>query len=489
MKYKWFIITLLFSLSLVAADDKSLIIVTTNEVKNGSSKLSEFISEKEKRGFRILLATEDDFGGEDVKGQEKVFLIRNWLKENYEGYSFLLLIGNPHEKYGRIPMLNTFIRGEGAGTGPIKDMDITTDQYYGYLEENWDTNGDGIYAEYSKDSDGFLFNPGLIVGRIPYYGDLGELDGILETAIKYMNADENEVSYRKKALLPMSFIWFEGYINVSVEMDENRDTADTSEWMIENVFKKHDDVTYTRLYEEDGHMVSQYDHELPLSGENILAEWEKGYGMVYWGGHGQFNSVVKTVWREDSNDNNKAENEEVYSEVLLQTGDFEGFKNDTPAFVIGLSCLIGDVVPKGNITYDMLKNGAAIGVISSTHIDDPSFSTDWSDLETEPDQVDFTLDTIGIKVFDAMLLGERPSKALVDLRGDFGKPLNLRSFEHKLMINYYGDPTLTLYETAIEDEIDDSEVNDNEVEDNETNDETTEPQNNDSGCSALLIGS
>ena len=32
-----------------AADDKSLIIVTTNEVRDGSSKLSEFISEKEKR--------------------------------------------------------------------------------------------------------------------------------------------------------------------------------------------------------------------------------------------------------------------------------------------------------------------------------------------------------------------------------------------------------------------------------------------------------
>ena len=470
-----------------AADDKSLIIVTTNEVRDGSSKLSEFISEKDKRGFKVLLATEDDFGGEDVKGQEKVFLIRNWLKDNYEGYSHLLLIGNPHEKYGQIPMLNTYIRGEGASGGPISDMDITTDQYYGYLEENWDTNGDGIYAEYSKDSDGFLFTPSIIVGRIPYYGDLDELDGILDTAIKYMNANENEISYRKKALLPMSFIWFEGYVNVGVEMDENRDTADTAEWMIDNVFKEHRDVSYTRLYEEDGHMPSIHDHELPLSGENIISEWETGYGMVYWGGHGQYNSVVKTVWGEDKNNNNKAENDEVYSEILLQTGDFENFNNDTPAFVIGLSCLIGDVVPRGNITYDMLKNGAAVGVISSTHIDDPSFSTDWSDLDTEPSKVDFTLDTIGIKVFDAMLLGERPSKVLVDLRSEFGNPLNLRSFEHKLMINYYGDPTLTLYETAVEDETDESEISDSEIEDTEINDETSEPQDDDSGCSAIII--
>ena len=366
-------------------------------------------------------------------------------------------------------------------------MDITTDQYYGYLEENWDTNGDGIYAEYSKDSDGFLFTPSIIVGRIPYYGDLDELDGILDTAIKYMNANENEISYRKKALLPMSFIWFEGYVNVGVEMDENRDTADTAEWMIDNVFKEHSDVSYTRLYEEDGHMPSIHDHELPLSGENIISEWETGYGMVYWGGHGQYNSVVKTVWGEDKNNNNKAENDEVYSEILLQTGDFENFNNDTPAFVIGLSCLIGDVVPRGNITYDMLKNGAAVGVISSTHIDDPSFSTDWSDLDTEPSKVDFTLDTIGIKVFDAMLLGERPSKVLVDLRSEFGNPLNLRSFEHKLMINYYGDPTLTLYETAVEDETDESEISDSEIEDTEINDETSEPQDDDSGCSAIII--
>ena len=484
MKHKWVLIILLFALSLLAEDDLSLIIVTTNEVKDESSKLSEFINEKEKRGFTVLLATEDEFGGEDTKGQEKVFIIRNWLKENYQNYNYLLLIGDPHQKYGRIPMLNTFIRGENASGGVISDNDITTDQYYGYLEENWDANGDGIYAEFFKDEDGFLFNPSLIVGRIPYYGDIDELDGILETAIKYMNSAENEISYRKKVLLPMSFIWFEGYVNVSVEMDENRDTADTAEWMVENVLKQHEGVTYTRLYEEDGHMPSQHDHELPLSGGNILSEWHKGYGMVYWGGHGFYNKVVKTVWREDTNSNDKAENEEVYSEILLQTGDFEDFNNNTPAFVVGLSCLIGDVVPRGNITYDMLKKGAAVGVISSTHIDDPSFSTDWSDLDTEPAEIDFTLDTIGIKVFDAMLYGERPAKVLMDLRSDFGNPLNTRSLEHKLMINYYGDPTLTLYDTAIKDETDDSETEDIEHPDDGTDQEDDNPG---SGCSVTIF--
>jgi len=475
---------LLFLLPLFSETDNSMIIVTTNEIKTDSSKLSEFINEKENRGYTILLATEDDFGGGDIKGQEKVLIIRDWLKKNYQNYSYLLLIGNPHEKYGKIPMLNTHVRGEGTSSGPITDMDITTDQYYGYLEENWDTNGDGIYAEFLKDKEGFLFQPNLIVGRIPYYGDIDELDAILETTIKYMKATPDQMDYRMKALLPMSFIWFEGYVNVGVEMDENRDTADTSEWMIENVFKNYDDVTYTRLYEEDGHMPSKYEHELPLSGQNIVSEWQKGYGMVYWGGHGFYDKVVKTVWGEDTNDNDRAENEEVYSEILLQTGDFEDFANEKPGFVVGLSCLIGDVVPRGNITYDMLKNGAAVGVISSTHIDDPSFSTDWSDLVTEPSKADFTLDTIGIKVFDKMLKGERPSKALVELRSSFGTPLNTRSFEHKLMINYYGDPTLTLFDhTVATEEEPDTETPKEENNDNESPDTNTDG----SGCSLTIF--
>ena len=481
---RWFLIILFFTSALFAEIDRSLIIVTTNEVKSESENLPEFISEKEKRGFNVLLATEDQFGGEDVKGQEKVFLIREWLKENYKEYSYLLLIGNPHQKYGKIPMLNTFIRGENASTGQITDIDITTDQYYGYLEENWDTNGDGVYGEFTEDGNGFLFDQSLIVGRIPYYGDIDELDIILETAIKFMNSDDEGLEYRNKVLLPMSFIWFEGYVNVGIEMDENRDTGDTSEWMIENVLKNYDDVTYTRLYEEDGHFPSAHDHELPLSGANIISEWQKGYGLVYWGGHGFYDKVVKTVWGEDSNDNDKAENDEVYSEILLQTGDFEGFSNEKPAFVVGLSCLIGDVVPRGNITYDMLVNGVAVGVVSSTHIDDPSFSTDWSDMDTDLAKVDFTLDNLGIEIFDDMLKGESPAASLMNLRNEYGVPLTTRRLEHKLMINYYGDPTLTLYEKAVESEEPDSEQPDTEIDDGLTD---IGDSDTGSGCSVIVF--
>ena len=91
--FLFFFLTLFCSFYLLAEDtySKSMIIVTTNSIVENSDKLDDYILAKKKRGFDIKVATEDNFGGKDVTGHEKAVLIREWLKENHEGFSYLLI--------------------------------------------------------------------------------------------------------------------------------------------------------------------------------------------------------------------------------------------------------------------------------------------------------------------------------------------------------------------------------------------------------------
>ncbi len=107
---------------------KGLIIATTENIRLNSEKLDEFIKEKENRGFTVKIATEKDFGDEELKGYEKAQLIRSWLKENSSGYSFLLLIGDPNPKMGDIPMVVAMPGGPDVAD-PCADTAIHAQKY------------------------------------------------------------------------------------------------------------------------------------------------------------------------------------------------------------------------------------------------------------------------------------------------------------------------------------------------------------------------
>jgi hypothetical protein len=64
------------------------VIITTNAIEAGSSKLAGFTNHKQAMGYSVLIVTEDDYGvleGQSPNGTaEKV---RKWLQNNYIGYA------------------------------------------------------------------------------------------------------------------------------------------------------------------------------------------------------------------------------------------------------------------------------------------------------------------------------------------------------------------------------------------------------------------
>ncbi len=481
---------LLAALPLAAADaEKGLFIVTTDYVKNGSAVLGTFVAEKEKRDWTVRVVTESDYGGAGEKGPARAAKIRDWLIAHRAGYGFALLIGDPNPTYGEVPMVLGQPLGEGA-SDPCGDtgyscVKIPTDLYYGDLSGSWDLNEDGIFAQLPVDmgDGGIDFGSELAVGRIPvYFGDLEELDELLGHIVGYMQMAEEATAYRKKMLFPLSFIWFDGY-KVFQTMRENKETAETAEWFIHNILPDRDGISYTRLYEAEGHYPTQFDYELPLTNENLISEWKKGYGMVFWGGHGMPTGVVRTVWTEDTNGNELGENDEVYSPLLVDSSNGEDIASGQPSFIVAISCLVGFVSEPGSISHRFMVDGAAVGVISSSSVTDPS-AMKWLEQDSPLDTTTFGEDNAGVLFFDRLIGGGYAGRIFADIRDELGKETVYRVIDHKLMLNYFGDPTLTLYDHAVAEEpVDDDTVTDD---DPPTNDDAAPTDDTSGGCSLVL---
>lgn len=450
-----FLLIILPGLFLQAGElKKDLLIVTTNAIKNSSQKLADFIIEKENRGFTVTVATETQYGAADKKGQERAIAIRNWLKTVYADHSFLLLIGDAHSQYGDIPMFKVWPRysysTNECGGFAIDCRSFETDVPYAELTGNWDLNGNGQWGEQTLDDGpgGIDFGAELITGRIPvYFGDTAPLDTILGNAIAYMNQKKDEISYRKKILLPASFYYFKGQKMSTFTYPFDVDGSETPEWFIKNYLADRKDIVYTRLYEQEGVTVSKYTSELPLTEENIVSEWRKGYGMVWWFGHGLEKGVARTIWKEDTNGDNLAQGEEIIQPNMINSADAAKITGNNSAFVVAVSCEVGSAETPDNLSFALLLSGGSIGIVGSTNVT-PGDTTDYANPDSQLDKTSYGASNLGIYFFDSTLNGEYPAKAFFDTKITLGTSASIEAYAGKMMLNYFGDPTLTINDTS-----------------------------------------
>ncbi len=446
--------TVFFVFLQMFASEKSLLILTTDKIVESSKVLKIFIEQKKERGFKVFLATEKNYGKTTLKGQEKAIYLRNWLKNNAQSYKFLLIIGNPHPKYGDIPMFIVWPRYDfpkNQCLGFFVDCrSLETDMMYSNLSGNWDLNNDGKFGEFNLDfkEGGVDFTPEKIVGRIPvYFQDTSQLDKILQNAIDYENQAASEIKYRKKILFPASFFYFKGEKMADYTVERDVDGAETSQWTIKNILLKNKDFSYTRMYEDEGIVKTKYDFDIALTKENLENEWEKGYGIVWWFGHGFKKKVVRTIWKNDQNHNNIPDEDEIEHPVLIDDNFLNNFNSKKPAFVITTSCNIGSVETPQNIAFEMLLKGNAIGIIASSSLTPLGFDT--SKIDATIDKTVFGATNLGVELIKQMIKGEIPSEILAKSKIKQGTSNNQESVAGKMMLNYFGDPTLFLFSTKL----------------------------------------
>ncbi|MBW2702038.1 MAG: hypothetical protein JRF33_14575 [Deltaproteobacteria bacterium] len=412
----------------------SLVILTTEAIVQASQALPDFIAAHEERGYTVHLATEADF--DTVAGQapdERPQRVRAWLQQNAVPLNLevALILANPDPRHEGLPMLAARVFRDGENDY-IKET--PTDAYFSDLSGNWDLDGDGRYGEWGDDggAGGVDFYPELATGRIPYYGDPSALDQILSRTASYMRARQN-TTWRRRILFPGSVLFFPDHF-----MTPRMEGGDVSEYMKPEFLEAGFDVT--TMYEQAGMNGTIYEPDLPLTEDALIAEWNEGYGLVYWFAHGSEDAAWRTIWLEDSNNNLNADPHEMGGAAFAQSIHHELLPKSMPAFVFHGSCSNGTPENAANIGYTQLKSGA-IASYSSTRVAYGATGWGW---EPSLDHCDIFM--LGYYIVSALRDGARAGEALAEIRaglGDGGGWGGI-SWHGKMATSLYGDPSLSL---------------------------------------------
>lgn len=205
--------------------------------------------------------------------------IRQYLQYAYNsGVTKYILFGG---NYSNLPIRY----GTGANDywtswrNVTNDYKIPSDFYFSELNSNWNKDGDIYYGEFNDNLD---YGAELYVGRL-LCTDTEEIHNYTDKLLRYeLNPGNGDFSYLKKALYTQSDEMQRGH---EQEIIANQ---------LHNIFP-----VDTILSE-----FSSYNDPAPTSpyGNDVIAEMDKHYGYVSWGGHGGPYSVsVKTDGLKDGN--------------------------------------------------------------------------------------------------------------------------------------------------------------------------------------------
>ncbi|MCW3136830.1 MAG: C25 family cysteine peptidase [Methanophagales archaeon] len=413
------------------------IIVTTKYIVHNSNKLDDFVNYLHGKEFSVKVVTEDDYGND--KGQQRAINIRNWLKEHYINYGikYVLLIGNPDpddpstlDTYGSIPMMMCWPRH-----GSKEDEEAPTDYFYADLTGDWDSDGDGFFGEYGEDNVDFA--PEVYVGRIPVYNnDVDTLDSILTKIMNYRDRYSGE-DWRYRILMPVAIT---NYRNEDNSKCERTDGLDLPTYVIENILPSpwNHFVLYERAGLDPVPVYAPY-YNKSLTKYNVINEWSKGYGAVFWRAHGNKDGAYRKVWINDDGDG-IPESDEMSLPFFFTSQDTDSLNDSRPAFTYQCSCLNGYPEYSSNLGYSLLKRGAVATVSASRS---SWYTTGYWQPNGDADNVEIGYRYFGNLIRGRMNAGDALYKAKNSLLSRDAK-----RWMNKFDFNLYGDPSSSIYKTS-----------------------------------------
>ena len=362
------------------------IIITTNFVVNNSSELADFIAHKQSRGFDVTVVTETNFGGGG--GNTASENIRNWLIANWanDGIAdYVLLIGNP-DTGSDLPMKMTTVSGYESSP---------TDFYYATLTGSWDRNGNGIYGESSADVADVYYE--VMVGRIPFYGCVEDLDHILAKTIDYECQFASETQWRKNTLSAMKPL--NDYYGTSWVFGEDMriDIFEPAGW------------PYHRIYDMTLLPPGVIPETVPCSVYTVTDVWSKGkFGSMVYSTHG-----------------GPIDNAEVMNLDMV-----DKLNDRYPSMGFAASCTTAHPETRRNLCYSMLIN-SCIGICGSTR------SSWYSPSETNFNNSG-SCEGQGYEFYERIVQGMTAGKALYEMK----QQQKFSWWENNTILNLYGDPSI-----------------------------------------------
>ena len=397
-----------------------------------SKQLAKFILHKQALGMSVRWVRDADLAAISVGPKAgDAERMRFWLQQNYKklNLKYVLIIGNPDPARKGVPMKLTYPYADNKSYPTITPSDL----YYSDLTGNWDLDGDGKVAEFYDDAGtgGIDLTPEVYVGRIPIYdNNATALDHILKKNMAYAR-EQGDKAWRKRVLQPAAMLFYE---NQYGQKHYRIDGATMANAIWEKCIKPRK-LTSTTMYEEDGVDPSKLKGDIPLTRDNLIKEWRKGYGLVTWFGHGSADGVFRTIWKTDKDKDKIPDYGEISSPAFFSYDDVLKLDDTRPSVVFHGSCSNGTPEKAYNIGYGLLLHGA-VATVSSTRIAvvllGSSFAAGKSNIFGV--EMDFT---------DAVLGGKAFGPALAEAKSKLADVGMLTWFTH-MQITLYGDPALSL---------------------------------------------
>ena len=240
-----------------------------------TSFLQPLINHKEKHGIKTkLLVVEDIYS--NYNGRDKQEKIKYAIKDAIEQYGikYVLLFGGMKRQSMKwwIPVRYSHLDDNSSWeTGYLSDLyfaDIYKYEDGKLVFDDWDSNGNGIFAEWNMMNKDILdLNPDVYIGRLPCRNEM-EAKLMIDKIIEY---EEN--AYGKS--------WFKKFITIGGDSFPDKEVGtDYIEGQVENqqAINFMDGFNATRIWVEGGDI--QF---TPENAENVLSQ---GEGFVYFSGHG-----------------------------------------------------------------------------------------------------------------------------------------------------------------------------------------------------------
>ena len=396
-------------------------IVTTSEIRGASTMLSTFEAHKASRGFNVHVYDENDWGGAGLTGDLAADALRGFLQttQAQDDLEYLLIVGDPRETVGPVPMKILYPRNPDDGSNFTK-VPVPSDYIYADVHGNWNLDGDldaGEFGTVTGDfgTGGIDRGHEMYVGRIPVYGNsntpslfaqsVQDLDHILTKTIGYQQA--TDISWRNDALIAAE-AEYRLFYGEQIKYDL-LDPIGMSDY---------------RVYDLGGTTLPDPPDATNCTVANVKAGWDAMTpGIVTWLTHGSGSGAT----------------------AVMNTATAATLDDTFPAITWQASCTNSDPNNTNNLSYELLINGAiaTLGFTAVSH--GPGSEVDLTSDWHISGNAGLGYGFISRIAIDQLSVGQ----ALMELKRDSTLFNRCWYWQNHVGANLYGDPEISLYDSSI----------------------------------------
>jgi hypothetical protein len=296
------------------------------------------------RGLKTEIATTETISA-TTPGQDLQEQMRNYIIGEYQarGIEHVLLGGDdelvPHRGF------YCFVQSSTA----YEDSNIPADLYYSALDGNWNTDGDGYWAEIGEDD----LLPDVSVARFPV-STVAQLQKLLLKTVRYQ--DQPILGELRNVLMAGEELW--------------TDPLTYGEDYLELLIGYHADNGYeTYGISEDDNFTKLYDSEAGWSGFDMISQINQGKSFVHHSGHANQTYVMRLDISDISNSNFSQANGINHNYTLIYThGCLCGAFDENDCIGEAMVCIDNCAVAGGfNSRYGWFNEGQTEGPSAHLH--------------------------------------------------------------------------------------------------------------------------